>query len=133
MEKEESSELIYSDIDMFTPFSFKVKERNLPKNRDYTLVEKSINLNIRHTLIQERLYKMLCEKYGYENVSLEHRIGGKKIDIVLRDNNSFVFYESKVTILQKPVFVMQLDNSWNMLISQTKVSDMVFGCTSSGL
>ncbi|MBN1602894.1 MAG: hypothetical protein JW915_14900 [Chitinispirillaceae bacterium] len=76
---------------------------------------------------------MLCEKYGYENVSLEHRIGGKKIDIVLRDNNSFVFYESKVTILQKPVFVMQLDNSWNMLISQTKVSDMVFGCTSSGL
>lgn len=38
---------------------------------------------------------MLCEKYGYENVSFEHRIGGKKIDIVLRDNNSFVFYEIK--------------------------------------
>jgi hypothetical protein len=77
-------------------FTFEVKNRKLPKNREFTIKEKSINLNVRHTLLQDKMYKLLCEKYGYENVSLEQCIGNKKVDIVLRKNNSIIFYEIKI-------------------------------------
>jgi len=96
VEKNDNSEIIEYDINENDEFNFEVKNRKLPKNRDYTLEEKSINLSVRHTLVQEKLIKILGEKYGYNNVSPEHQIGGKKIDVVLKNGNKFVFYEIKM-------------------------------------
>ncbi|HUI91139.1 MAG TPA: hypothetical protein VLX68_02725 [Chitinivibrionales bacterium] len=96
VEKVDNSEIIEFEQNEDGEFSFEVKKRKLPKNREYTLESKSINLSVRHTLVQEKLMEILCKKFGYENVSAEHQIGGKKIDIVLKDGNKYVFYEIKM-------------------------------------
>lgn len=97
VENDNSTEVLdHLELGKSTTFNFEVKNRKLPKIRDYTIEEKSINLNIRHTLVQEKLYKILVDKYGYENVSLENRIGWKKIDIVLKVGKVIIFYEIKM-------------------------------------
>lgn len=96
VEKSENSGIV-EYINENDEFKFEVKNRKLPKNRDYSLEEKAVNPNVRHSLIQEKLIKKLREKYGYKNVSPENKIGGKKIDVVLRNGKEFVFYEVKVS------------------------------------
>lgn len=97
VEKSDESGIIEYEMDENNEFNFEVKSRKLPKNRDYSLEERSVNLNIRHTLIQEELIKKLREKYGNNNVSPEHPIGSKKIDVVLKNGNEFTFYEIKIS------------------------------------
>jgi len=67
----------------------------LPENRKYSIKEKSVDINIRHTIIQQKLVKQLIEKYGDDNVSLEVPIFGNKIDVVVKDNEKYYFYEIK--------------------------------------
>jgi len=72
-------------------FIFNAKNRNLPKHREYSLEERSVNLSVRHSLIQETLIKKLQKEYGTQNVSPENRIGSKAIDVVVKKGDSFIF------------------------------------------
>ncbi|KMQ52209.1 hypothetical protein CHISP_0890 [Chitinispirillum alkaliphilum] len=96
VEKNVNSEIIEYGMNEDNAFNFELKTRKLPRKRDYTIEEKSINLAVRHTLVQEKLIQILCEKYGADNVSPEHPISGKKIDVVLKNGKTIVFYEVKI-------------------------------------
>lgn len=62
----------------------------------YKQAEKVINLKFRHYAIQSLLYKRLCSEYGTENVAAESTSGsGTRVDIIVRFNNEYWFYEIK--------------------------------------
>jgi hypothetical protein len=76
-------------------FVFSNKHRKLAKKTIYTSQEKEIDIDIRHTYLQEILRSELENKYGKENVSIENPFNDNKIDIVVKYNDSFHFYEVK--------------------------------------
>jgi hypothetical protein len=77
------------------PFVFKKTNVLLPQSRNYTIKHIEIDLDIRHSKIQEKLVDDLFKKFGNNNVSLEHPINGNKIDVVVNDNGMIYFYEIK--------------------------------------
>lgn len=97
VEKTKASGIIEDDRNENDDFAFQVQTPKLPTTRAYSIEEKAINLDIRHTLIQEALIKKLRATYGDNNVSPEHPIGGKKIDVVRKDGDDFIFYEIKMS------------------------------------
>jgi hypothetical protein len=97
VEKTSESGIIEDAINENDDFAFQVQTPKLSVSRDYSIEEKAINLDIRHTLIQETLIKKLRTQYGDNNVIPEHPIGGKKIDVVLKSSDDFIFYEIKVS------------------------------------
>lgn len=79
-----------------TKFKFDTKLNKLPRKSNYSTVEREINVDVRHTILQEKLYNQLILKYGKESVVLEHQINGNRIDIVVKlEEDSYVFYEVK--------------------------------------
>jgi len=76
-------------------FEFNNKLKKLPKRSNYTSIEKEISIDIRHSYLQEKLFVKLQNKYGKENVGLENNIEGNRIDIVVRENDEYIFYEVK--------------------------------------
>lgn len=76
-------------------FLFKSVQRNLPKTTSYTSIERQINVEARHTYIQEKLIKELISIHGTNMVAAENYIQGKKIDVVVKINNNYIFYEVK--------------------------------------
>ena len=76
-------------------FKFERKAKRLTFKKKYTSVERNTDLDIRHSLIQEKLQKKLENTYGESNVSVENACYGKKIDLVVRVGNKFRFYEIK--------------------------------------
>jgi hypothetical protein len=82
-------------------FFFSNKQRKLAKKTIYTSQEREIDIDIRHTYLQEILQSELEEKYGKENVSIENPFNDNKIDIVVKDNDSFHFYEVKTASSSK--------------------------------
>jgi hypothetical protein len=76
-------------------FIFNNSKIKLVEKRNYTSIEQNTNINIRHSIIQASLYKILCEQYGEDNVGLENNINGGKIDVVVKDNGGYIFYEIK--------------------------------------
>jgi hypothetical protein len=97
VEKSSESGIIEDAINENDEFSFNVQTPKLPVSRSYSIEEKAINLDIRHTLIHEVLIKKLRAIYGDKNVSPEHPIGSKKIDVVRKDGDNYIFYEIKVS------------------------------------
>ena len=77
------------------PFIFKKTNVSLPQSRNYTRKQIEIDLDIRHSKIQEKLTDDLFKKFGNNNVSLEHPINGNKIDVVVNNNGMIYFYEIK--------------------------------------
>ncbi|WP_441255670.1 hypothetical protein [Tardiphaga sp. 285_C5_N1_2] len=65
-----------------------------------SLVERELNINLRHTLLQAALCDRLIKQYGAENVADEHASGlGSKIDVVLRRSaKEFWYYEIKTAL-----------------------------------
>jgi hypothetical protein len=82
-------------------FVFKKKKRNLPQSSCYAIVEKAISITVRHSLIQLALLEKLEKEYKDENVSLENDCRGNRIDIVVKHNENYYFYEVKVGITAK--------------------------------
>ena len=80
---------------VLTPFVFIKQSRILTKNVRYTSKQKEINIDIRHSFLQEELIAELEKKYGKANVSVENSFNGNRIDIVVKDGNDFHFYEVK--------------------------------------
>lgn len=76
-------------------FAFNNGVRNLPQNISYTSLEKQINIEARHTLLQEKLIEHLSSIYGRESVGVENYLGTKKIDVAVKHNNEYIFYEIK--------------------------------------
>jgi hypothetical protein len=76
-------------------FIFNNGKIKLVEKRNYTSVERNTNISIRHSIIQSSLYKILSEQYGENNVGLENNINGGKIDVVVKDNDEYIFYEIK--------------------------------------
>ena len=84
-------------MDLSDDFTFSRQRQRLPKHRNYSYEAKAVNLDIRHTLIQEELVRRLTQKYGSGKVGWECRCGRKRIDVVLKDGQEHVFYEIKVS------------------------------------
>ena len=55
----------------------------------------SIEVRHLHNDIITRLYKILCEEYGKENVGTENRIGNKRIDTLVKTEQGYNIYEIK--------------------------------------
>jgi hypothetical protein len=60
-----------------------------------TTVNRIIDVNIRHALLQTKLFEELVVEYGENCVGTEIRILGKKIDLVVQYNSEIIFYEIK--------------------------------------
>jgi hypothetical protein len=61
-----------------------------------TQSQKELDINLRHNTLQEALYRRLIEEYGAENVGTELQSGvGTSVDVIVRLNNEFWFYEIK--------------------------------------
>lgn len=97
VEKTKSSKIIEDEIETDDQFHFAPKKKSLAQRRSYTLEKKAVDLDVRHSLIQEEMVKRLEKIYGSKNVSVEQRIGAKIIDIVLRDDTSYYFFEIKTS------------------------------------
>lgn len=97
VEKTAETEIIEDEIDSTDQFQFESKRTNLAQERTYTLEQKSVNLSVRHSLIQQKMAKILEVQHGPENVSVEQEISGKKIDVVLRVGDSYHFFEIKTS------------------------------------
>lgn len=76
-------------------FVFDPQKRKLVLNRAFSSIERETNIDVRHTLIQTKLYEDLVKKHGIGQVSLENSFNGNRIDVVLKNGSSFVFYEVK--------------------------------------
>ncbi|NOY50566.1 MAG: hypothetical protein GXO88_08400 [Chlorobi bacterium] len=96
VEKTIESGIAEDDINEDSEFIFNRHTPNIPTAKNYSVEAKNVNLDIRHSLIQKALVDKLINEYGKDNVSWEHPIGGKRIDVVLKDDDGYVFYEVKV-------------------------------------
>lgn len=76
-------------------FKFSKKKRKLITKRKYNLTERAINIDVRHTILQQKLIDELIVEYGDENVSYENPFNGNKIDIVVNQNKDYTFFEVK--------------------------------------
>ena len=78
-------------------FIFVKGKSNLPQNTNYTRTQQQINVNARHSYLQEQLYNRLISIFGENCVGMENYINGKKIDVVLKTKNVLTFYEIKTS------------------------------------
>ncbi|MGA2620395.1 MAG: hypothetical protein ABSF26_22470 [Thermoguttaceae bacterium] len=80
-------------------FDFKPGLSKKVKAAKATLAEKELDLNLRHNLLQEALYRRLASQYGKDNIRAEQPSGvGTKIDIVVKTKNEYWFYEIKTAL-----------------------------------
>lgn len=95
VEKGEDSGVIEAEMATPTGFVFSPGKKNLVFNRPYTTKEKYSDLDVRHSLIVDKLAANLIAQHGEENVAVEHACFGKSIDVVLRQDTDYIFYEVK--------------------------------------
>ncbi len=80
-------------------FDFKPGLSKKAKAAKATRAEKELDLNLRHNLLQEALYRRLVSRYGKDNVGTELPSGvGTQIDIVVKSTNKYWFYEIKTAL-----------------------------------
>lgn len=61
-----------------------------------------LDIDLRHNLLQEKLYDLLVKKYGEESVGTEClTVGGKKIDLVVNRKDGVIYYEIKTALTAK--------------------------------
>lgn len=78
------------------PFEFRpggtVKKRSAIASQ----VERELDIDLRHNILQETLHRQLVEDYGRENVGDEQQSGiGTCIDVVVHQKGEYWFYEIK--------------------------------------
>lgn len=77
-------------------FKFDNRSKKLPTKTSYNTIEKEINVDARHSYLQEKLYNHLIGLFGEDAVGLENKINGNRIDIVVKKpDDSYLFYEVK--------------------------------------
>lgn len=60
-----------------------------------SIAEKNLNILLRHNDLQYRLYKESSEIYGKKNVGTEVNVNGLSIDLVVKREGEYWFYEIK--------------------------------------
>ncbi len=81
------------------PFIFKPGHSIKKSSTSVTLFQKELDIDLRHNDLQEALYQKLVMEYGERNVREECPTGtGSRIDIVVRSENDFWFYEIKTAL-----------------------------------
>ena len=77
-------------------FKFDLKSKKLPQKSSYNTIEQEINVDARHSYLQNKLYHHLVSIYSKGTVGLENQINGNRIDIVVKTaKDSYIFYEVK--------------------------------------
>ena len=67
-----------------------------PATTTATLAQKQLDVDLRHNMLQQALYRKLVREHGHENVGSEVSTGiGTSIDLVVRQPNGYWFYEIK--------------------------------------
>lgn len=62
-----------------------------------SLSEQTVDVALRHGVIERVLYQQLCDEAGAANVRMEHSLAfGVRVDAAVRSNEEFAFYEVKV-------------------------------------
>ena len=80
-----------------TGIDFKPGCPNFVDNTTSTFSEGTVDVSLRHQKLQKELYKYLCQEAGCENVGLERSLAfGVRVDAVVRQGTTYVFYELKV-------------------------------------
>jgi hypothetical protein len=71
------------------------RKSNLTKTKA-SYAQKELDVNLRHNLLQETLYRQLVAEYGTENVHREVPTGnGNSVDVAVQQTEGFWFYEIK--------------------------------------
>lgn len=84
-------------------FSFNPSEHRLPREYSFDSTERKIVVKARHSQIQNKLIEELKRDFGDANVSVEQRLGYSEIDVVVKEDGEFIFYEVKVASSLKRV------------------------------
>lgn len=85
----------------FNEFQFKPGCTVKPSYTSGTSAEKILNIQLKHNDYQYRLYKELVKKHGAENVGTEVSVNGASIDLVVKKNDRYWFYEIKTASTAK--------------------------------
>ena len=76
-----------------TGFDFKPGYSKKTTTAKATLAEKELDVDLRHNLLQEALYRRLASQYGKVNVRTEQPSGvGTQIDVVVKMKREYWFY-----------------------------------------
>lgn len=66
------------------------------KSTTARLTGRTVDVALRHNNMELKLYELLCDEAGRENVGLEHPLDlSVRVDAVVRENGGFTFYEVK--------------------------------------
>lgn len=112
-------------------FNFDNKSKHLPQKSSYNKIEKEINVDVRHSYLQEKLYKELILTFGEDSVGLENSINGNRIDIVVKTvEDNYIFYEVKTSSSAKSCIRQAMGQIfeyafWNNI--NTKVTMVIAG------
>lgn len=60
--------------------------------------ERELDVTLTHNNIQTALHKHLCSQYGEDNVGVERPNADGRIDVVVRQNGQYWFYEIKTAL-----------------------------------
>jgi hypothetical protein len=68
--------------------------------RKATIVQRELDINLKHNFLQAALCRKLISEFGLENVADEHASGlGTKIDVVVRrDEDEYWYFEIKTAL-----------------------------------
>jgi hypothetical protein len=88
---------LISTVDV-TPFGFRPGHTARPSSAVGSQAQKELDINLRHNILQEALFFHLVKEHGSDNVGTEIPSGaGTSIDIVVKKNDAFWFYEIKTS------------------------------------
>lgn len=77
-------------------FQFQSGHNQGASSKVITYEEHNKTIDLVHNNIQSEIYNQLIKQYGKENVGTEINTGlGNRVDLVVKNNNSFIFYEIK--------------------------------------
>jgi len=97
---EKAEHKIYNKSNKFG-FNFKTGCSIKASSTSGSVAEKKLNIRLRHNDLQYKLYTELSETYGEDNVGTEIKINGLSIDLVVKNDDEYWFYEIKTSSTAK--------------------------------
>jgi hypothetical protein len=79
-------------------FLFDPSLKQLPRSKKFSLTEKEVSVDVRHSLLQDKLVEGLRRQYGDDHVGIENTFSesGNRVDVALNDSGTITFFEIKV-------------------------------------
>lgn len=99
-----------------------------------TKEKKDYDVELRHNLIQDKLYNLLAKKHGKESVGTERPIvGGGKVDLVVKLKAGVIYYEIKTALTAKTSIRESLSQllEYSYWPERTEASKLVIASESS--